>query len=419
MSGAGSSDRAPFGRDKSGINYGSDDGERKADPTSVVAKFEATGGTGDRYDDYLPALDLPGFGSKREDCGDEIPRFCADCGHTNHVGRTCYSWDCPRCWKGADRKRATTITGKLEALRRYKESEEGPGWRGWKFHHITLSPPSGYALNSDDPLGRTYELLKEVLGELGADTGVMFYHPYRGEDGDDRGFWKHVLPDGSSEDWDETREQLQFSPHFHAVVLAKHIDGGHVTKAVEEQTGWVVERITKGGEDGDTNVSIYDLHDLARVATYCLSHTGVDDGSNQYRYFGEVANFAAADHIERQADAAVRSVGVNTLGLAYDSVACTIEREQTITETVEVPAEKVNLGAAHGDGSGPEMVEEEIEKEVMDDCDGRLLDIKNAPAFLSDDDWMQRAVNADQLRAAWDEWRDRVDGDPEQQPPPS
>jgi hypothetical protein len=413
---AGDSRRAPFRTDKSGIAFDSDDGTRQANPSKAINIFERTNGDGDRFTDTLPPLPIPGHGTRDPECGDDVPRFCADCGHVSHVGSTCYSWECPRCWKGADRRRAKAVVSKLEALRRAKESKR-PGWNGWKFHHLVLSPPDGFAVDSDTPLDRTVTLLKEVLGELGVDTGAWFYHPWRGEDGDDRGFWKHLLPDGEAQDWSDTREELSYSPHFHVVALSKNVDGGHVTRAIEKATGWLIERITKGEE---SNVSIYNEFDLARVVTYCLSHTGVDDGSNQYGYFGQVHNFVPEPHIEREADAAVRSVGVNTLGLPYDSVACTLERDKLVTETVEVPAEKVNLGAGNGDGAVPpeeDTVEIEEEKEVRENCDGRLLDIKNAPAFLTDDDWMADADHAEELQSTWAEWRERVDDDPEEFPP--
>lgn len=410
---AGSSDRPFRTNERSARTYATDDGMKRVNPDSLVAKFEATRST-DRHADYLPVLDLPGTGTQRSDCGDEIPRFCADCGATSSVGRTCYAWTCPRCWRGAARKRATTITAKLEALRRYREASEGPGWRGWKFHHLVLSPPDGYRLDADDPLAVTFDLLKEVLGEIGADTGVLVYHPFRGEDGDDRGFWKDVLADGSSLDMDALREDaVTFSPHFHALVLAKHVPTAQFVGPVEEATGWVVNRITKA----DSDVSLYDLYDLGRAASYCLSHAGVTDGANQYRYFGEVANFAATSAIEREADAVVRSVSVNTLGLPYDDVSCAVERIKTETTTIERPAEKINLGRAHGAGGDVPMEEVEIEQEVEGRCDGRLLEIKNAPAFLTDGDWRAAAEHADQLAAAWREWRERIDGDPDERPP--
>lgn len=405
------SKRAPFRSNRSGITYDTNDGEITAHPDRMVDKFEHATGDGERFNDELPPLLLPGHRSRGDDCGEEeIPRFCADCGDVTHVGRTCFKSGCPRCWKGWARRRATTICSKMEALRRYREASEGPGWRGWKFHHLAISPPDGFAVDSEEPLQRTFDLIKSVLGEMNVETGALFYHPYRGKSGDDRGFWKWLLPDGEETSMSETREQLthEDEQHFHAVVLSKNVPV-MVTEAVEEQTGWVINRITKG-EDSD--VSIYDKYDLARVVSYCLSHTGIEPRETHdraaYRYFGEVANFSAEDHIEREIDAAVRSVATNTLGLKYDDLACSDERIQPVGDE----REKVDLGAAMGDGSAePEEVEVEVER-----CDGRMLTITAAPQFLTDSDWMERAEHADDLRAAWQKWRDRVDDAPDPDP---
>lgn len=405
---------------KSGISYDTDDGEITAHPSRMVEKFEQANGDGERFTDTLPPLPLPGHGGKYEDCGDEIPCFCADCGHRSDFGRTCFRSLCPRCWKGWDRRRSAKMTAKLEALRRYKEASEGAGWQGYKFHHLTLSPPDGYALDSMSEMGalqRTFDLLKEVLGEMNVETGVLFYHPYRGRDGDDRGFWKNVLPDGEEVAMDETREELKHDDeqHFHAVVLSKFVPTEHVTDRIESETGWVIHRITKAD---DSDVSLYDKYDLARSVTYCLSHTGIeprDDGTRAaYRYFGEVANFGAEERIEREMDAAVRSVGVNTLGLKYNSQACVVEREQV--ETTTVLREKVNLGAAHGEGGEPEMEEVEVDEEIVAKCEGRVVPITAAPRYLSDPDWMEEAEHADDVREAWDEWKDRADDLPDPDP---
>jgi hypothetical protein len=400
VSSAGSSRRSPSS-ENSGIRYWTEDGNRQVNPKAIAARLEKTGGTADAYQDELPDLELPGHGERYADCGDDIPRFCADCGHTETVGRTCYRSGCPRCWKGWDRKRATTISSKLEALRAYREAKR-EGWSGWKFHHLAISPPEGFALNSDDPLGRTFEVVKELCAELGAETGYLFYHPYRGQDGDDRGFWKDVLPDGEPLDMEETRARLSHQPHFHAVVLSKHVSGGHATRYLEKKTGWVVERITKG-EDSD--VSIYDKYDLARVVTYCLSHTGIGEERAAYRAFGEVANFTAEPKFERGMDAAIRSVAPNTLGLAYRSLMCLDERMNPLGE----PEEKVVPSYGEGEAAPEEVEEVELEKE---DCAGRMLDIKKAPKFLEDSDWLAEAPNSQQLVSAWQEWRHRIDAEP-------
>jgi len=409
-------------RQASSIQYNTDDGKKEANPKAVIEKFrKIDAGRSDHFDAELPELPLPGSGGLTDTCGDrfEIPRACADCGNDTVVGRTCYRARCPRCWKGWDRRRSTKITSKLEALRRYREAKTD-GWDGWKFHHLVLSPPPGYRLNSENPLQRTFDVLKEVLGEIGVDTGALFYHPYRGPNNDDRGFWKSVLPDGDYVGWPEMKEanDLKHSPHFHAVVLSKYVDTEHVVGAVEEATGWTIHRITKG-EDSD--VSLYNDYDLARSVSYCLSHTGQGENRVAYRYFGEVANFVADPSIERTMDARVRSVGVNTLGLDYSSEACIEKRDKTKMTTVERWEEKINLGAAHGDGEGePELVlvEEEIEEEVHEECNGRLLEVTAFPTLLNDREWMAKAKYAQGVARIWRDWRDRVDDDEVPDPDP-
>ena len=105
-------------------------------------------------------------------------------------------------------------------------------------------------------------------------------------------------------------------------------------------------------------------------------------------------------------DAAVRSVAPNTLGLPYDSLASQNDRVSSIGEQDE----KVNLaaGCADGDGAADQVDVEEVDVE-REDCEGRLLDIGKAPRFLEDEDWMADAPHAEDLRAAWREWRSLVD----------
>ena len=407
-------------RDKSGIRYGSDDGARQANPTRVANKISEI--QADVDGEELPEPLLPGFGSRRETCGDDIPRFCADCGATHSVGRTCYMVECPRCYRAWARRRATKITAKLEALRRYKESAR-PGWDGWKFHHIVLSPPEGYEVDSDEPLKRTFELVKEICDDMGIPTGVVFGHPYRGENGDDRGFWKDLLPDGDEVPFSGVREQLSHEFHFHAVVLSKYVTGGEFSKAVEERTGWLLKRITKGGDESDSDVSIYDQYDLARTVAYCLSHTGVDmsgdTNRSMYRYFGELHNFTATPKIEAHMDAAVRSVSPKTLGLEKNAVACSstttspLETDDGRSSTkVQVDRAEAASSVTTTTASDDELAEPDDTgtAEVEERCNGRNLDIKKAPAFLDDPEWMERAENAEQLVETWKEWREDVDG---------
>jgi hypothetical protein len=397
-------------RKRSGIRYTADGAVYQSNPSEIVNRFEAIDASGDAFGNELPETDLPGFGQRYDDCGDDVPRFCADCGATHTVGRTCYRSQCPRCGVAWTRDRSSTIAAKLEATRRYEEAKR-EGWSGYKFHHLALSPPDGFSTFSHDPLDRTFDVLKEVLEELGASAGVIFYHPYRGEDGDDRGEWKGRLFSGR--EWEEdVREELEHSPHFHVAVAAKHIDGGHVTRAIEEETGWLVERITKG----DSSVSVYDEYDLSRVVSYCLSHTGVmqqeGDGSYraQYRYFGRTANLTPTDDIRAKMDAAVRSVAPNTLGLPWSSVACSEDRDgrEPQSPLVGLPTK----GDEVEPGEEPVFPADDGSPRTEGKCAGRLLNINKAPRFLEDAEWCEAAPHAEELREVFAEWSDEGDRPP-------
>lgn len=399
---------------KSGMMYCSANREYTADPGSIVSKFQSVDASEDTFGFGLPELELPGFGEEYDDCGEEIPRFCSDCGATHTVGRTCYRSECPRCGAAWTRRQGTAIASKLEAVRRYLESKESGGWSGYKFHHLSLSPPEGYETFTKESLDRTFEILKEVLDELGVRTGAMLYHPWSGSgEGDDLGEWKGRL--FNDREWSDVLEELEHRPHFHVVCVAKHVDGGYVTKAIHEQTGWIVERITKG-EDSD--VSIYDKYDLCRVVSYCLSHTGLretESGRTQaaYRYFGRVANFEAADHIEAEMDAAMRSVAPRTLDLDWSSLACQKDRgDRDPQGWLAISPEQ----AAAGDPQGLRMGDgEESQPSPPDDtCAGRMLHLSRAPEYLEDDEWCELAPRSDELAETWDDWKDEIE-----EPPPT
>lgn len=388
-------------RQKSGVRYSSNTSDYKADPSSIIDSFKKTNES-DEPKRGLPQTILPGFGEKYADCGDPIPRFCADCGSTHEVGRTCYRSSCPRCAAGWARRQSTSVVSKLEALRRYKESKKDH-YTGNKFHHMIVSPPDGYEMHTSNVLDRSFDLVKEVLGELGASTGVIFYHPYRGKNGDDRGQWKERL--FNDRDWkNDVRDELEFSPHFHVIVLSEYMDGSHATRAIEEKTGWVVERITKG----NTDVSIYDKYDLSRVASYCLSHTGLYDTEQttrgQYRYFGKVSNFEATDRIEAEMDAAVRSVAPKTLDLPWSSMACQEDRDGREPQSALVASTAIS----HEDDEEDNGFGEGDDETPPDGkCAGRLLTINKAPNFLDDSEWVENAPHADELEDVWNEWKEQ------------
>ena len=373
-------------REKSGIQYRSGEDLVQVDPADALRSVRGVGGDPRTLTNNLPALTLPGHGQEYEDCGDEIPHFCGGCGETHTVGRTCHRKECPRCAPAWAMKRATAAGSKIEATRRYLVSKRGVSPR---FHHLVFSAPEDFAVAREDPLAAGYEIVKELLDELGTDGGLIVYHPWRGLDDDDRGFWKDVLFSGN--EWGVTREQLEYGPHFHVIALGRFVPGEQFTKKLYEETGWTYKRITKGGDDTDSNVSLYDEYDLSRALTYTLSHAGVSKEADAYRYFGRVHNLTATEEIEEEIEAAVRSVAPNTLGVPYRSTSCTRELEE---------GEETAGGSASG-ARPPEGVEAGEEDRR---CGGRLLHIREAPEYLRDREWAETATHADRVARVYLSW---------------
>ena len=411
---------------KSAIRYAGDERVLQSNPWAVIDAFqEIAAGDETRYDHKLPELDLPGHGSPEHDCGEDRPRFCDCCGATTTVGRTCRRSVCPRCWRSWARVRATKIGSKMEGLRRYITAKTG---MSPKFHHLALSPPDGFSTNREDALDAAFEILKEVLEELGAETGVLFYHPYRaeaeGSQGDNRGVWKDILPNPDEDrDMSETRELMEDdSAHFHAVVVSNYVVGGDSTRLIEERSGWLIKRIT---QKTNPNVSIYGQHDLARALTYVLSHTGIDTSGERnraaYRYFGQVANFTPLESIEIEFDEVVRSIAPRTLGLKYDSLACLETRGKGVEGgNVDPRAAEASRSSGSSTSSSSSSSTDAlsdagasiVEYELEDACKGRLLDINQAPKYLEDAKWRAEAAHADELQTTWDEWNHTLEDDP-------
>lgn len=371
-------------------------------------------GTGEVTDwRWLPKMDLPGFGSEYDTCGEDMPRFCECCGETVTVGRTCRRSTCPRCARAWNLQAAVRLTAKLESVWAYQYTalESHP-----YYHHLTISPPDDWKL-SDDPetvYWRTLDTVKEILDELGL-AGIPIYHPYRGseeEPGDDLGEWKKRVHSGR--EWDDVSEELEFSPHFHVLGVSPHVDVS-VTERVEEETGWVIHRIT---QSENSAVSIGNTYDLARAAAYCLSHAGIYEDSNgdmSAAYHPRVSERVpegtptASDETTEKTDKIVRSVAPRVLDVDYQSVAC----EAAVPSSVAAD-NGVSLAAGAVSGSGTESSSDGDDGEQGDDgddgsgkqkCRGRMLHISEAPAYYRDDDWRESALAADHLERTYHDWK--------------
>jgi hypothetical protein len=308
------------------------------------------------FDAEPPELRPPATGERYDDCGDEEPLLaCPNCGETMEVGRTCRRSVCPRCWQSWDFQRALDAGTAIEGERRYRYAS---GEKKTKYHHLVVSLPASLRFGRSDPLDAAFRLAMLLLAQVGVFAGWLAYHPwrikeeYRGdvnghESGNGDMNWSDILTKIESDEWtwEAVREEfLIYAPHFHAIVNASYVQGGAVTEYVEEKTGVVIHRITKG----DSSVSLGNLEDLASATAYALSHAGVswDEENEEYRaafrFFGSTANVERRQNVKNEVDEALREVAPDVLGVDFTSPRCE-------AETVDEEAMKAG-GHDHDDG---------------------------------------------------------------------
>jgi hypothetical protein len=401
----------------------------RADPDGWLQEWRASSGwSGEipweyrrrKLDGELPRLDLPGFGSRREDCGAEIPHFCEDCGHVFTIGRTCAQSRCPRCAPQWVIERAIPkLTRIHEAAKMKSASLDEPVFK----HHVVISPPPGdWYLEAEDPLDETFHVIGDILKAADAE-GAVGYHPWTGDnDGegfeqhhrDDRGRWKGRL--FNDRDWKgDVREELKHRPHFHAVVAAPWIPGGDVTKAVYEATGWIIHRIT---ERNGSARSLSDLESVARALTYSISHAGIDtDGERNQsaiRAYGSAYHAAECRPENREAASeAVRGVASDTLGVSIGETACNEKVPEEESSDLASPSVPDSAGDGDG-GAGSIEADDDLggdreHNTRLKKCGGGIEDIDKAPEFLEREEWRQQARHVDQLQTTWEEW-ERLNG---------
>lgn len=397
-----------------------------SDPQSI----ERVETTARKYVDKIPEGPLPGSGQLGDTCGDSIPALlCSSrgCGEVYEPGKTCRRSRCPRCWQSWDFQRAVERAAQLESLGRTRYSNG----QKVKQHHVTVSFRPSTRFNSKDPLDRAIEAVKRLCHEVGMDTGVIIYHPYRiaeayrgdvrgHESGDGDMTWADVL--GKVEDekwpWPAVRDELLvYEPHFHVLGLSEFVDGGWLTEDIEEQTGVVIHRTTAD----DSSISINDLNDLCRTMAYSVSHAMLysGEGDEQWqsviRPFGEVANFSAYDNVKAETKATMRKVAPDVLGVEFPEPRCSAERAcinhrdhddgfshahggveatsdrddgdaDTNTVVTGDTSDSWTAGADHV----PAFVQDpsEAKAEDLERCEGRLIPMWAVDEYIEDDDWM-------------------------------
>lgn len=356
-----------------------------------------------QFTESLPELPLPAGGEQNDDCGDPFPdSFCDRCGDPVYVGRVCGRTMCPRCWEHAVRDQAVEITARLKGRLSYEKAKLPEGKKlGLKPHHVVASVPHDFVTRRSDPLDAAYEVVKEMMVEVGANEGALVYHPYRirkeyrgdvlgHESGDGDLTWKHILQLIEEIGFERVRQEyLVFNPHFHCLVLSRYVIGGEMTANIHDRSGWVIHRIADDG-----GASIRDMFDMASVAAYSLSHAGnseTADGRMQteYRYFGEVSNFEPTDGVRADAKRFVNAVSDTVLGMEFGQGRCP----------------KPSKGVENS-SSGDEPIPDDLDPDELDDeyCNGRRLPMRRAQEFLGDSEWVDGAPRSDQLVDALQDW---------------
>jgi len=427
------------------------DSPRKVEQKGEGVTLKSDGSTGE-----LPMMEIPGFGEEYDDCGKPMPMACSGCGHTHEVGRTCRRSTCPRCGAAWVRDRAKNLCAQLGACRATRDANRDTHQR---YHHLAWMVPEDWRLQSKDELEKTREVIRKIMYALDIE-GYVFYHPWSGsgyddEEGDDRGKWKDRL--FNDRDWrGDVREELEFRPHFHIVAVGHTVPGKDFSKTIYEKTGWILTRITKSE---DNAVSIYDDEDLAKVVTYCLSHSAIDinggsDGSAQrtYRRYGPVLtdpDVSPSEEVTEHHDRLCRQAATTTLGIPMTDQFCFAETvgNTGMDDYTKVRAAITAQAAADGDGTNsadnagsdettndtlaspdaPDPVEmsgelntpakkandnpslDLEEPEEPSECEGQLVHLCEARHLLKDDDWIEQADYSHDLRETVDEWSDRMD----------
>lgn len=410
-------------------------------------------------DTELPRTDMPGGdGLQQDDCGDDWPAFCCnECGSPTYVGRTCSSPHCERCWASAVKQNVVSKASKLYGFRKKLRAMYNYN-QHCDFNHVVASVPSGFAVDSDEPVERSYLLLKTLLEQNWSIEGFQaIYHPYRieqqhrkdqyehgGQTGEGNKTWKDIIQIARKRSWDYViDEYLYYSPHFH--LFFPHIRKGFdymTAESVEEQSSWVFHRITKGE---DSNVSVKNYEDLIHQMTYCYSHAAVSDDGFVSRMKGKLYNSYAPEGAEDEALAAFCDAAPKLLGVTFSNIkseSCSEEVE--VEEKTTVNATKVTEDRPSSDStelrenswdvSSDNGFRDKTESEWSDSdsvsittttttttegCGGTLVSIHRASELLEDDEWVEQAEHSDELRKAVEERRRRQDNrDSESVPPP-
>lgn len=347
---------------------------------------------------YKPAaLDLPGFGEEREDCGVDIPHICDGCGCRVDIGRTCAQSMCPRCGAKWVLERAPGIVSRIWSAAKMKSGAQ-------YLHHVAAWPPRDVLVDAENPEEEIISTLQDFERTIDFD-GLTAYHPWKGENddadsvvtahNDDQGEWSERLFNGRQ--WEgDVREELEHRPHFHLVGACEWFPGGDVTSAIHAETGWLFHRIAR--KDSGVSIDSSDLESLASVVCYVLSHTGIDTRGERNQYvhgkIGSAYHNADGRH-DQAAKEAVYKVAPKVLGIPSFEIDCPNE-----LDVDDVDADALEELSASSDGAEDD---EPTEHKTVP-CNGDLVDVDDAD-FVDDEEWRQTALFAEDAVEAREEWQ--------------
>jgi len=317
------------------------------------------------------------------------------------VGRTCAKSRCPRCAPAWITRRAPGIVARILSAAKMRDGSQ-------KFHHVAVDPPDEL-IDDDEPEEEIMDRLQSFARRIGF-NGVIFYHPWRGSEeqpGDDKGEWKDRL--FNDRDWDDVRDELRFSPHFHMIGACEWFPGGQQTKRIWEETGpengkgWLFNRITPRG----SAKSIQGVEHLARATAYAMSHVGIDTSGERNQYIhakvgSEYHNAGGPAHErnERLADSKVRKVASEVLGLSSNKVECRAAVDADDAGGLEEHSATDSDDTDDADDDG-----DDSDSSDTAPCRGGITEVGDAD-YVEDEDWQRRARYAETAIEAREEWEE-------------
>lgn len=318
---------------------------------------------------------IPGMGESGDDCGRWWSEaFCDEHAHIKHKRHKCGRRSCANkgCHARWIREKAVAICTRLGAARYAAEEGEKRAIHGY------VSAPEG----SVTTIEGFYDFVKEaytLAKKKGVRGGVAIPHGYRvkkeiqdliavkrEQEEFEGGDWKYVRE--CDRDW---RDLVYWSPHVHVIGWVGSNDVGEGDPDSDDGMVWQnrrsLEEFHLSREEG------YD--DQIGLSHYLMSHVTLekDAGRQAYRWFGELApaSFSPEEALSEGTLTALQRRAEEVAGQPVD------EDE---------------------DGVGADEEDEECE---VEGCDGRMVSIWEADAFLEQNGDDLEKDEYDRLRTAY------------------